>query len=81
MVNTDQTSLCALPYSLSGVKMADSVAPLPPQPLSPTSPGANNPLKVLNPWRTAIPNSDRKQPDSDSSFLAERGHYRRPRSI
>jgi hypothetical protein len=59
-------------------RVADSIAPLPSQPLPPPSPGTNDSLKVVNPWRTAVPN---KQPDSDSSFLAERGYYRRPHSI
>src|ERR1035437_4614470 len=59
-------------------RVADSIAPLPSQSLPPPSPGTNDSLKVVNPWRTAVPN---KQPDSDSSFLAERGYYRRPHSI
>ena len=58
-------------------RVADSIAPLPSQSLPPPSPGTNDSLKVVNPWRTAVPN---KQPDSDSSFLAERGYYRRPHS-
>jgi hypothetical protein len=41
VVNTDQTGICALPYSLYRVSIvADLVAPLPSQPLRPASPGA-----------------------------------------